>query len=73
MYREVSLKGNISIELMNLISETFGNKEDIKVTIKITNEDFGTCEGECEKIILNGKNSSLIVYPDEDQLKRGRE
>ena len=73
MYREIVLKGNIPTELMNLVSETFGNKEDIKVTIKITNEDFGTCEGECEKIIINGKNSFLIVYPNEDQLKSGRE
>ena len=71
MYREIEIKGEIPTEIMNQISELCGNRDDMKLTLKITYEDF--TKDEKDRIVINGINSFLRVYHDEYQLMGDKE
>ena len=67
MYREIEIKGDISIEILNTIYETLGNIEGISITIKIIKDDF---KNTSENILINGKNSHVLVCPNVQLLKK---
>lgn len=70
MYREIQIHGEIPTDIINKIYEICSNIENVKVTLRITNEDLKKQDD--GSIIVDGKNSFILIYPNEDQLIRGK-